>query len=292
MHSGFDFIDDSPVRRRHQSQSQDPFDDPRRTEYGETWYQDPHDDNFTEYLDDERTSQYLNDRHRLTDFSAIDGPTERFSRLDDGMTTAFGDNLKTGASGLTANIRNSGGSANTFAPPVPPSRGTPFSVYEDGMTATSSDHLQTADTSRMSRTNPYAAPVPPVPPIPTGYADPTGAASRSRPETSFSQAESFDYPRIYGGYDAPSRPGTQHAPPTATPSSCSETPATSNLFPWLNRGPTDPVPPVLQMPPDARAQWSSPRAAEPDRPPPVPAMARTPMAGHGDGWQGVIPQFR
>lgn len=140
MHSGFDFIDESPVRRRHQSQSQDPFDDPRRTEYGETWYQDPHDDNFTEYLDDERTSQYLNDRHRLTDFSAIDGPTERFSRLDDGMTTAFGDNLKTGASGLTANIRNSGGSANTFAPPVPPSRGTPFSVYEDGMTATSSDH--------------------------------------------------------------------------------------------------------------------------------------------------------
>ena len=294
LHSGFDFIDEDPRYRRHKRGSGDPFDDSHRSEYGATWYQDP--------LGDERTGYSRRSRNDMTTYGDeqfddgraeyLDGRHDRQSMLDpfdDGMTAALADNLKTGADPSTAY----GGGSNPFVPPTQPvpARSLPSNYGEDAMI-------------RQDVHNAYDGSSAPA-------LSRAGSARQSalRPDTTFSQAETFasgDFYNIYGA--PPSRPATQHDHPNPITSEVPPTPATSSLLPWLNKktetsGPAPPVPPIdretHRVPRASKPQKQAKESfrmlddggSDPSRLPPAAVMAQTPMGADG-GWQGVIPPFR
>lgn len=290
-HSGLDFSDDdAPTRRRNRRRSNNHFGDSRHSERVETWHEDPFTDEPTEYLCDEPTAFTQGGRRYST---AYGGGEERMSRLDDGMVTALGANLNTGAEGFTSY----GDSFDTEEHPLNQSEPSddvlPHQLeHEASMTAILGDNLKTGTNLSNGSKNPFT---PPVPPLPSSISDTMLPASQTDPH--YSEARSISHDDYQNRLSQASRPVSYQ--PSTSRSVGPMTPGTSSLLPWLNRkspSPTPPVPqiPMPQRPPLSRAKLSSAQQAPmaPARAPPAPFMAQTPMAVRGDAGQGVIPQFR
>lgn len=281
-HSGMDF-DDGPLRRsRRGSQSswiESPFDDARRTEYGE---QDAFHDQQTEYLNDDQRTEYLNEAqteygYRGDEYSKDDGRTGTMSRIDDGMATALADNLKTGTDGLTVYGNTHEPDEDPFDPPIHPLPAvTRLSRHDENRDTVYGGQLAVGGSRRSSAANPFTPAVPPSRELDT------------RPETKVFQVESFNSRDFYGEYDGHPGPNTQ----------LTAGPMTSDLLPWRTQqevaAPPVPRVPMPQRPLIARAKPSFEPAREPgpSRPPPRPFMAQTPVNGGMGGYQGEIPNFR
>lgn len=285
-------------RRRSRPPSEESFGN-TETFYQASRYKDPYDDQRTEYLDDEHTVY----DYRRSEHVDRDEQTGRLSKLDDEMATALADNLKTGADG-TMDFGRTPGLEPTEDPRAQPAQLTPaesrLPTSENAETIYGAD-LSTAVSRRTSAANPFT---PDVLPIPAAHLGPKHQAQRA--ETDYSRAESYDLDGVYGGYHAPSRPKTQHDPQPGAPSAGPGTPATSSLLqgsgsylPWLKKPSVTQTqtPPVPRLPVHQRQVVSTEPGSyfpqqQPERPPPMPMMARTPVHGGGHGWDGEIPRFR
>ncbi|ORY34674.1 hypothetical protein BCR39DRAFT_513956 [Naematelia encephala] len=164
--------------------------------------------------------------------------------------------------------------------------------------------------------NPFVPPVPPLPSLytPSGQVNsiPRQPPSVPRRVPSVPRVPtSYSFDDIYGGYSAPSRPGTTHT--THRRASEIMTPSTSSLLPWRsNDTPAPPVPPINhhafttngyqgtsqhrqpRIPtPKAGGKRRSPPAPQEEIRGPIVPMAQTPGMGLSEhGWTGVIPNFR
>lgn len=182
-----------------------------------------------------------------------------------------------------------GGGANGDSDRRPSYIDGPQSIYHESHDPDNPNaHMWTeVSPSALSATTPKAPPTPPVPPVPAAY-----QKRDTRPQTDFS------YGDFYTGYNS-TRPSTQYTthdtPPDTSTGSIMQTPATSMLLPWLNKGDAPPPVPVKgpvdpKTLPNRKDGFGSPPKM-PLRAPPAAAMAKEPRMKK-DGWFGVIPTFR